>query len=224
MSNFDELVFADNPDPRCPVVLVLDVSQSMEQVRPGQEISPIAALNDGLSVLVDELSRDHLANRRVEVAVVTCGAVTQVAADFATMNNFTLPELVAGGLTPLGEAINLGIDLLEERKRTYRANGVSYYRPWMMCITDGVPTDDTARARQRIADAEAARGLAFFAVAVDGADLDTLSQLSVREPMRLAGVKFAELFVWLSASQARVSASQVGDAVELPAPVGWAQV
>src|SRR5690606_16674892 len=128
------------------------------------------------------------------------------------------------GLTPLGEAVNLAIDLIEERKRTYRANGVSYYRPWLLCITDGVPTDDTTHAASRIATAEAAKGLAFLAVAVEGADLDALSKLSVREPMRLAGVRFAELFVWLSASQARVSSSQVGEAVALPAPSGWAEV
>ena len=40
--------FADNPEPRCPCVLLLDTSQSMSG-------EPIAALLSGLQVFRDEL-------------------------------------------------------------------------------------------------------------------------------------------------------------------------
>src|SRR5271154_6652974 len=80
--------FADNPDPRCPCVLLLDTSGSMNG-------APIKALNDGLAAFRDELSNDALARRRVEVAVVTFGAEVKVAQDFVTVDSFTPPTLEA---------------------------------------------------------------------------------------------------------------------------------
>jgi len=221
---FSDISFASNPDPRCPVVLVLDVSGSMGDRRPGEETTPIAALSRGLDVLVSELSGDALARRRVEVAIVTFGSAVTTVSDFATVDSLVLPHLVPDGVTPMGEAVERALDMVEERKRTYRANGVAYYRPWVMLITDGLSTDDVTAAAARIKAAEADKRIAFFAVAVDGADMAQLSKLSSREPMSLQGTKFAELFVWLSASQSRVSSSNPGDKVALPSPAGWAEV
>ncbi|MGQ7159271.1 hypothetical protein ACUODF_59275, partial [Escherichia coli] len=45
--------------------------------------------------------------------------------------NFFPPILFAQGDTPMGAAITKALDMVEERKREYRANGISYYRPWI---------------------------------------------------------------------------------------------
>lgn len=223
MTTFDEFDFAANPDPRCPVMLVLDCSASMAV--PFEDGSvPLEQLNDGLDVLVSELNKDPLARRRVELSVVTFGAAVSPASEFATVGNVTLPQLAAAGLTPMGQALSVALDAVEERKRTYRANGISYYRPWVLLITDGLSTDDVTTAAQRIKAAEASKALAFFAVGIEGADLDELAKLGTRDPLKLRGLAFSELFVWLSASQSRVSASTPGDAVALPAPNGWADL
>ena len=42
--------------------------------------------------------------------------------------------------------------------------------------------------------------------------------------MRLSGLKFRDLFAWLSSSLSGVSRSSVGQTVALPAPTGWASV
>lgn len=212
--------FADNPEPRCPCVLLLDTSGSMFG-------SPIRALNQGLATFREELMGDALAQRRVEIAIVTFGGEVKVVQDFVTVDNFTPPELVALGLTPMGTAIQQALELIENRKREYKANGVAYYRPWVFLITDGAPEgeDKTAidRAAERIKADEAAKRVAFFAVAVEGADLDVLSSITVRPPLRLTGLKFVELFVWLSRSTQNVAKSKVGDQVALP-PVDWGSV
>lgn len=224
MAPFDDFEFADNPDPRCPVVLVLDCSTSMAEPFPGQSGSPLDALNGGLDVLVRELHADGLARRRVEISVVTFGSAASPATEFATVDSLVLPTLEPSGTTSMGAALNVALDALEERKRSYRANGVAYYRPWILLITDGLPTDDITAAAQRLRAAETAKAVAFFAVGVEGADLDALRRLGTREPLKLKGLAFDELFVWLSASQSQVSASNPGDTVALPAPTGWAEV
>ena len=60
----DAIEFAENPEPRCPCVLLLDTSGSMEG-------EPVAALNKGLVTFRENLVKDSMACRRVEVAVVT---------------------------------------------------------------------------------------------------------------------------------------------------------
>ncbi|MBW3536965.1 MAG: VWA domain-containing protein [Actinobacteria bacterium] len=214
----EQVEFATNPEPRCACVLLLDTSASMGG-------RPIAALNEGLRAFAADIGTDTLASRRVEVAIVTFGqGGAQAVQGFLSAGQFVAPTLTAGGSTPMGAGINQALDMVENRKRDYRANGVAYYRPWVFLITDGEPTDPWSDAATRVAEAEEANGLAFFAVGVEGANMDVLRQISVREPMKLDGLKFTELFVWLSQSQRRVSASRVGEQAALPPPSGWASV
>ena len=210
--------FATNPEPRCACVLLLDVSGSMAG-------RPVEALNDGLRAFSADLSGDALASQRVEVAVVTFGGNgVQVVHDFATAGQFEPSRLSAGGGTPMGAAIVEAIDLVEQRKGQYKANGIVYYRPWVFLITDGEPTDDWQEAASRVRTAEEANALAFFAVGVEGANMDVLGSIAVRTPLRLQGLKFVELFVWLSQSQRTVSSSKPGDQTALPSVEGWAAV
>jgi uncharacterized protein YegL len=190
-NEFEQVEFADNPEPRCPCLLLLDTSGSMSG-------RPIEELNAGLSTLHSELNIDSLASKRVDLAIVTFGPV-RVEAEFTSAQSFQPPHLTASGNTPMGEAIESGLKMLRERKDSYRANGISYYRAWVFLITDGGPTDSIVNAKELI--------------------------LSVRTPLKLKGLAFAELFKWLSSSLSAVSRSNPGDAVPLQnptAPDGWA--
>jgi uncharacterized protein YegL len=210
--------FATNPEPRCACVLLLDVSGSMSG-------RAIAALNDGLQAFATDLNGDALARQRVEVAVVTFGGDgVRTVHEFATAGQFEPAKLSACGGTPMGAAVVTALDLVEARKAQYKVNGITYYRPWVFLITDGEPTDEWKTAAERVHAAEAANGLAFFAVGVEGANLDVLSKIAVRTPLKLAGLKFVELFVWLSQSQRTVSSSKPGDQTALPSVEGWASV
>jgi uncharacterized protein YegL len=210
--------FADNPEPRCPCILLLDTSGSMHG-------KPIEQLNAGLRAFHEELLADSLSSKRVEVAIVTFGPVN-VASDFATVENFTVPHLTASGDTPMGVAVSTALELLKTRKEILRSNGIQLFRPWVFLITDGAPTDSWQHIPSLIKQGEESKSFSFFTLGVSGADFNTLRQISAREPIKLEGVKFREFFLWLSASLKNVSQSNPGDAVALPdyRAYGWAEV
>jgi uncharacterized protein YegL len=216
---FSAAEFADNPEPRCPCILLLDTSGSMGG-------NPIRELNAGLEMFREELSTDALAMKRVEIAIITFGPVNLIN-DFETPDQFTPPTLTASGDTPVGAAIERALNLLDERKALYRQNGVSYYRPWIFLITDGSPTDSWQSAAARVREGVASKKLAFFAVGVENADMDKLGQISAGDPLHLKGLSFREMFRWLSSSLRSVSRSNPTDSVPLEnpcAPNGWAFV
>lgn len=249
----EQAEFADNPEPRCPVVLVLDISGSMAG-------PPIKELNEALRSFSDALKNDRLASLRVEVAVVTFGGnvrcldvrgaeiikgnevirfnpralapksmTPEIPFDarqaFVTVDQFQPPFLEAAGETPMGEAVQRSLALLKGRKEIYKQNGLDYFRPWMFVITDGKPTDKGwENAAEQVKQEEARRGVIFYAVGVEKADMQVLSRFSeARTPLKLKGMAFADLFMWLSKSLSAIAHSRPGEQAPLP-PVGWGEV
>lgn len=216
----EEIEFAENPEPRCPCVLLLDTSGSMSG-------SAINALNEGLQTFKNALTEDGLASRRVEIAIVTFDSKVNVVQDFVTADQFDPTTLSASGATAMGTGIVTGLDMVQNRKTQYRENGITYYRPWIFMITDGEPQGEAKdiidQASQRIKSEEENKSAAFFAVGVEGANMEKLQNIAARAPVKLNGLNFGDMFVWLSASMQRVSHSKVDEQVDLP-PLGWGTV
>ena len=216
----DAVEFAENPEPRCPCVLLLDTSGSMQG-------DPLEAMLAGLEAFRFDLAVDPLAARRVEVAVVAFDNRIRVVQDFVSPDRFEIPFLNAEGMTHVGAAIEKALEMVEERKARYRAYDVAYYRPWIFLVTDGEPQGesphDLARATQRLPQAEAKKKVAFFAVGVENANMEALAKLGSRQPLRLKGLDFREMFVCLSRSMQSVADSRPVETVKL-APTGWAEL
>ncbi len=141
--------FENNREERLPCILVVDGSGSM------QKDDAIAELNKGLEAFARALKNDPMTAMRVQVSVIRFGGTVDVLTDWTEAMNFTPPEVLASGETPMGEAVELAMRMVDEQLRRLKDNGISRKRPWIWLMSDGRPTDakwqnvaETARQAQ----------------------------------------------------------------------------
>lgn len=214
----EELI--DNPTPRVPICLALDVSGSMSG-------DPLNEMAKGVEMFFDAIREDEIAKYSAEISIVTFGGIARKALDFYSIDRQEVPSFYADGATPMGEAVNLALDLLEHRKNEYKNAGVDYYQPWLVIMTDGEPTDNISGAASRLSEMVASKKISIFPIAIGNTNIDKLSKLSpTRPPLRLNGLNFKEFFMWLSKSVSRVSQSTPGETVSLDIKGinAWAQI
>lgn len=232
----------DNPTARVPICLCLDTSGSMSQIvryENSQGIRAIDDLNNGLRQFYEELGSDEVAQYSAEICVVTFGDMApKLIMDFANLERQTdMPPLRANGMTPMGEAVNLALDCLEERKKEYQDKGVDYYQPWLVIMTDGENNGDYnefERAVSRTVSLVNSRKLTIFPVIISSDDtsaeqeaFETLKRFSPnRVPLKMGKTKFKQFFEWLSQSVSRTSVSVPGESVPLDVEglKGWAKL
>ena len=209
-----------NSHARLAICLCLDTSGSMSG-------HPINELNAGIRLFCEAIRNSRESRYAADVAVVTFGGNgAQCVQEFAQLYQSPNPSsLTASGMTPMGEAVNLALDMIEDRREEYRSFGIQHYHPWLVLMSDGKPNGDVSeleRAAQRTASLAEQRKLIVFPVGIGkDADRDSLAKFSPRiVPRKLTGMNFREFFEWLSKSTDRVSASKPEEKVDLP-DVTW---
>ena len=217
----------DNPAARLPVALLLDTSGSM------LTDNRIGELNKGIDLFFNSILEDEVTRFSVELSIITFGRVVTKVLDFANIERQipdfqkNMPVEVNSPMdgTPMGEAVELAIKILNERKAEYKIAGVEYYQPWLVLMTDGQPTDSISNATTLTSSMVQAEKLSLFTIAIGaGANLVELSKFSPkRPPLRLRGLNFREFFEWLKDSAKSTSQSTPGQSISLP-PIGWGTV
>ena len=227
----------NNPTPRVPICLCLDVSGSMgESIRTGNSFisgntTRIKELQKGVELFYDEIRADEVAKYSAEICIVAFNNNADCVVDFSNIDRQrTIPQFTPYGGTNMGEGVNLALNKLEERKRQYQDKGVDYYQPWLVLMTDGEANgsrSELERAIQRTIDLESQRKLVVMPIGIgNDAGMATLQRFSRRKALKLQGLKFHEFFEWLSKSVSRVSQSIPGATVplDLEGLKGWAEI
>jgi uncharacterized protein YegL len=118
-----------------PVIILADISGSMH----GEKID---SLNRAMSEMIESFRQNDSVQAELNVAIITFGGSAKLVQDLTPVDEITIPTFTAGGGTPLGGAIRLATDLIEDRERLPK----NAYRPVIVLLTDGVPTDDADSA------------------------------------------------------------------------------
>ena len=218
---YDQTEFADNPEARCSVVLILDVSESMVGAK-------IDAVNQALGKFRDMIREDSVTSLRADVAVIEFDHEARVVQDFTNGTDFQAPTLSVKGGTNYSKAVNLALDIIEYRKQSYRDGGVAYYRSLAYFLTDGIPVHDNdanlEQAARRVATVEENRGVAFFSFLINS--IETGSDFFIpdaEEFLRLLGasrekVHEAGAFAAGSEGVAGINLHRVAEVVRMSVP------
>lgn len=148
------------PSPRpFPVILVVDTSGSMD------EEGKVEALNLAIREMISAFARENALRALLQVAVITFGGDgARLLVPFTPARGLTWTDVEADGATPMGAAIALLRELLEDTTRLPERA----YRPAVVLLSDGAPTDEAhfRREVEAMNASERARKASRFVVAV----------------------------------------------------------
>jgi uncharacterized protein YegL len=211
----------NNYEQKCLCVLLLDNSGSMSG-------APIDELNRGIQAFYNEISCNPTTSNRLEVCVISFSDTIEVLQEPALVHDFRMPILKTEGRTKMADGLRVAMSKVEDQKIWYKHTKQKYYRPWIIMITDGEPDSDQNMTQigQDIRNEVTNCGFNFFALGVNNANMNILTQLSSRDmpPAQLQGTRFSEFFKWLSASMTKVVQHKEGDLIDLTKGVqSWTQ-
>ena len=122
--------FVENNKRKLPIFLLLDTIGSMS----GENIS---VLNQSVRQMVETFRSEHLSEVTIEICVITFGGTAQVSNDLAPIDKFEYNDLRASGNTPLGGALRLAREIINDKERVTSKG----YKPTIVLASDGHPND-----------------------------------------------------------------------------------
>ncbi|MEE4741443.1 VWA domain-containing protein [Pseudomonas alliivorans] len=142
-----------------PIIVLADTSGSMAVD------GKIEALNKGLKDMIASFSSESRLRAEIQFSVITFGG-SQAELNLPLtpahqLQSFT--PLVAEGMTPLGGALSLASQMIEDATRVYT--------PVVVLVSDGYPNDDWEVPFARLINGERSSKATRFAMAI-GADAD----------------------------------------------------
>jgi uncharacterized protein YegL len=145
-----------------PVIVLADVSASMSVD------GKIDALNEAIKQMLTTFAQESRLRAEIQVGLITFGGEARTHLPLAAAQSITgFTSLAAQGGTPMGEAFELARALLEDQELIpSRA-----YRPVLILLSDGQPTDDWEEPFKALCESERAQKATRLAMSI-GADAD----------------------------------------------------
>jgi uncharacterized protein YegL len=161
-----------------PVILLADVSGSMEAN------GKIAALNASVRDMLASFATIDDLRAEIHVAIITFGGTADIHTPLAPANTAQWTDLIARGGTPMGAAMQLAADLIEDREMI----PARAYRPTVVLLSDGQPTDRWEQGLTRMTREGRAQKADRMALAIGAdADVDLLRRFVAPATDRLFG-------------------------------------
>lgn len=178
---------------RLPIYLLLDTSASMTG-------EPIAAVQNGLDLLVSTLRQDPYALETAFLSVITFDTEARQIVPLTEITDFQTPDIKANGVTALGDGLRTVARCINTEVQKTSADTKGDWKPIVFIMTDGGPTDSWESALGEFRDAKP--GLTVCCAAGPNADSQVLSKISeVVVTLDTADSStIAAFFKWVSAS------------------------
>jgi len=197
-----------------PVIVLADVSGSMSAN------GKIDALNGAISEMIAAFAEEDDSRAEIHVSIIAFGGPSaEIHKPLRPASKMTWEPLKASGKTPLGGALDLAKTMLEDRDTiSSRA-----YRPTLVLVSDGVPTDNWRHPLEELLKSERASKAMRFAMGIgEDADHETLSAFLSNAEERVFEAHEARqiknFFRWVTMSVTTRSRSATPDSVVMIEP------
>jgi len=154
-----------------PVILLLDVSGSMN----GDKIN---CLYDAVVEMIHTFEKEAVKETIINVAIITFGHSVSLHTPYTPVSALAangINSFVADGMTPMGVALTMAKDMIEDRNTT---SGKAY-RPAVVLVSDGIPTDEWRRPLENFIGNGRSQKCQRFAMAIgNDADRDMLRKFA----------------------------------------------
>jgi len=145
-----------------PVIVLADVSGSMTSD------GKLQAMNQAVKEMISAFADEDDLRAEIHLAVITFGGRSAtVHLPLTLASKITWQDCQASGGTPLGAAIGLVTSLVEDRAQI----PARAYRPTIVLVSDGQPTDDWEKALEMMLSSPRCSKAFRIALAI-GADAD----------------------------------------------------
>lgn len=218
-----------NQEQKCLCILVMDVSGSMH----GPSLN---ALNEGIQSFFSEIQNgDEGVSKKlkdqIEISLIKYDQdVDIIRAPKLLETGEHAPVLSdRGAITNTVAALREAIKLVNDRKAFYKATGQTYFRPWIILMTDGEPypyvESDVNEIGQIVKNDVLNKQYMIVGLGVGAANMSILKKMTYSEgydenqphgiTLPLQGTKFEAFFRWLSCSMSTISQSREGKRVDI---------
>lgn len=190
---------------KVPICLLLDVSGSMSE-KDGSAKTKIEEVHDNLVTFLDFVRSDSRASKICDLCIITFGSKIDVVSDYDSIDAINNPTFTAYGGTPLGGAVTKATELLDKRRQYYRDNDIEHFKPIILLMSDGEPTDQYKESARLFSERVNKKELKIFPVGIGKSfNCSVLEEFSpLLKPKQISTTEeFAKLFELLSSSSSR---------------------
>ena len=185
---------------------------------------PIEAVNAGLQALMTSLRQNPYALESVHLNITTFDSQIKTVLPMTPLEQVVLPEIVCpeSGATFLGGVLEEVAQAVQRDRIVGNANQKGDWRPMLIVLTDGKPTDLLVYSEVIPKIKQLGFGNIVACAAGPKADANYLKQLTdcVVSLDTMDANSFAKLFQWVSSTvtQTSISAGSPTQSITLPPP------
>lgn len=206
-----------NLENKCLCTLVVDISGSMSE--------SMGELNAALKNFFRDIENDYnvpeMTKEKLEICVIAFDEDVQFLRNPSLLEPGEVPPILKtrGSTTGSVEALEAAIQMTLDRKEFYNETGQTYYRPWIVFMTDGEPypfnESKISAIETKIRHEVDLKKYYILGLGV-GKQISerTLKRLTAGEARALKGANFGDFFNWLSNSMSMIVSSIPGQKVD----------